>query len=373
MTHVDVLVVGAGPAGATAALNLAPTRSVLMVDCRDFRSASSGVGESLVPAARRLLRDMGLFDSFVAQGHAPWYGNRFVWGGESAAESDLIRDMDGHGWHLDRARFDLWLRTMAAERGAGLIAPARVVSLEADSSGGWFVTLAGNAGPSLPMHASVLIDASGKFATLARRLGARRQSTEQRMICAWLPGVARRETPATAGFTLLEAVEDGWWYTAPLPDGRRLLAFHTDPDLPAARFARSRESLLRHSAGAPLLASTLEKCGFSSNGSQVAVTLACGGALCPAAGPRWFAAGDAAIHFDPLASQGLFNALFTGLASAEATDRMLAGEDPGCVAESYQRLIGGVKKEYLAHREWHYRQERRWPGTPFWERRHAEQ
>jgi flavin-dependent dehydrogenase len=40
----------------------------------------------------------------------------------------------------------------------------------------------------------------------------------------------------------------------------------------------------------------------------------------PCAGEGFLAAGDAALALDPLASQGLLNALFTGLAAAEAAD-----------------------------------------------------
>jgi flavin-dependent dehydrogenase len=369
MTEVDVLVVGAGPAGATAALNLAPTRNVLLLDWRDFRSPGGAIGESLVPAARRLFSDMGLLEAFLAGGHAPWYGNRSAWGGEGIAESDLIRDIDGHGWHLDRALFDAWLRQMAVERGVRLFAPARVPFIERDSQG-WRAKVSGHAGSVFDIRAGAVVDASGKFATLARRFGARQGSAEPRMIGVWLAGDAR-ETPSTGGFTMVEAMEDGWWYTAPLPHARRALAFHTDPDLPSGRIARSAAALMRHAAGAPFLAATLKECGFSCEG-EVRLTIANGGALYPVAGPAWFAAGDAAIHFDPLASQGIFNALFTGLASAEAADRLLEGDDPEGVAEGYIRLIAGIETAYRSRRMVYYCQERRWPGAPFWARRHAE-
>ena len=54
-----------------------------------------------------------------------------------------------------------------------------------------------------------------------------------------------------SGLTVVEAVEDGWWYTAPLPDGRRVLAFFTDADLPAARIAYDTAQPYRHTVTAP--------------------------------------------------------------------------------------------------------------------------
>jgi len=114
--EIDVLVVGAGPAGATVALNLAPLRQVALVD----RRARPGprIGESLPPAARRLLTDMGLWESFTAEGHSHCYANRAAWGSAQPVETDFLRDPDGHGWDIDRARFEVWLRAVAVDRGA---------------------------------------------------------------------------------------------------------------------------------------------------------------------------------------------------------------------------------------------------------------
>jgi len=61
LIRADVLIFGAGPAGAVAALNLAPTWRVILVERK--AQAVRRIGEALPPAARRLLTDMGLFDA----------------------------------------------------------------------------------------------------------------------------------------------------------------------------------------------------------------------------------------------------------------------------------------------------------------------
>ena len=91
MIRADVLILGAGPAGATAALNLAPMRRVVLVERQ--RQSPSRIGEALPPAARRLLNDMGLIDEFIAQGHVPCYGNRSIWRRTAPAETDFLRDL----------------------------------------------------------------------------------------------------------------------------------------------------------------------------------------------------------------------------------------------------------------------------------------
>ena len=87
-----------------------------------------------------------------------------------------------------------------------------------------------------------------------------------------------------------------------------------------------------------------------------------------AAGDGWLACGDAALAFDPLAAQGLFNALYTGLAAAAAIVGSLNGE-AGAI-EAYADEIDVVCAAYRGHLAAWYGIERRWPGSPFWRRRH---
>lgn len=364
------MIVGAGPAGSTAALNLAPTHSVLVVDSRKLNASDMLVGESLAPAARRLLSDMGLLNAFEAQGHETCYGNRSVWGDIYPLETDHFRDPDGPGWHLDRNRFDHWLREMAVSRGAYLESRLLIKTLDWDTSTQcWRALVSDGSARCTHVLACILIDATGRHASVSRRLGAKSESRERRMVCGWLNGLSLEETPSTAGFTFVEAVEDGWWYTAPLPARRRILAFYTDADLPSARLLRSEQTFLDQASRAQHLNSTLRDCGFSAGSERIHITVSNGGRIRPAAGHSWFAAGDAAIHFDPISSQGLLNALFTGLAAAEAADRVLAGEDPRQAAETYSRLIDGIDNAYSRHLDLCYGSEERWPEHPFWARR----
>jgi flavin-dependent dehydrogenase len=376
MQHFDVLVVGAGPAGSTAALNLAPLRRVALVEAR--AETPRRIGESLLPAARRLLGDMGILDSFRAEAHSPYYGNRSSWGSSQWNETDFLRDPDGHGWHLDRSRFEAWLRRTAVERGSALFAPARLEAIERGGDS-WKVLLATETG-AVSIAADIVIDATGRGANVARRLGASRR-TRDRLVCGWVcqevtcEEVTCEQVSETgenggrgAGFTHIQATEDGWWYTAPIPGNRRMLAFHTDSDLPTARLATQPSTLL---ANAPATGEFAEILGqiTSPKSAEWGVTPASSSVLQPCAGPAWFAAGDAAMTFDPLSGQGLLNALFTGLAAAEAADRQLQGWD--CALPGYLQTLAGIEVAYRRHLSKWYQAEARWPSAPFWERRHS--
>ncbi len=359
--EVDVVVVGAGAAGATATMNLAPTRTVLLID--KHLSPRPRIGEALPPAARRIFADMGIWEPFDTQGHSPCYGNRAVWGSSQAIETDFLRDPDGHGWHIDRARFDMWLRGIAVDRGAMLLAPGHLNSINWDGQS-WRAKV-GTAEGTVELIARVVIDAGGRASPVARSLGARRKLADK-LVCSWVSGKGR-PIHRGAGFTYVEAAEDGWWYAAPLPGSRRVFAFHTDSDLPTARAVADSKMLLQRAAASPELAAVLSESGFVAEHSGFAA--AHSAILQPFAGPAWFAAGDAAFSFDPLSSQGLLNALFTGLAAAEAADRHLSGvEDP---LPDYLQTLNQIYSTYKQHLSYWYGAETRWSDKPFWQRRQS--
>jgi len=355
---VEVLVVGGGPAGLVAALNLAPLRSVVVVE--RLAEAPDRIGESLAPAARRLFADMGLLERFEAEGHARRHAHRVIWGNDRAVDVDLIRDLDGAGWTIERARFENWLRGVATLRGAVIRAPAKVIRLER-GAGAWRASIVVD-GREVEFAADFLIDATGRGASFARMFGARRRVAD-RLVCSWAHGVVEREV--AAGTAFLQAAREGWWYSAPLPRGRRVVAFHTDADLPQSRDARTPQAMVEAARRAGEIGALLDESGFRATRSGF--TAANSSVLDAVAGEGWAAVGDAAIAFDPLSARGLFNALFTGLAAAEAVDRLLAGDRDAF--SGYAAVIAEVAAAYRRELALWYAQEKRWASHPFWRRR----
>jgi flavin-dependent dehydrogenase len=166
--------------------------------------------------------------------------------------------------------------------------------------------------------------------------------------------------------TLIEAVECGWWYSAPLPDGCQVGAFMTDADLlPAGQAARAdfwwnqlaRSSHTRAHIGGCALTASPQVITASSSRSPIV------------AADGWVAVGDTAAAFDPLSSQGVTWALESGLMAAAAIDRHLRGHRPALLR--YARAVDSAFVHYLATRAHYYDSERRWPNSPFWRRRHT--
>lgn len=359
----DVVILGGGPAGAVAALNLAPFLRVCVID-KAPRPASR-IGESLPAAAGPLLRDMGLLDAFQAQGHLPCRFMRSTWGEAQTAEQDAMRNLDGHGWYLDRQRFDGWLQAEAERRGAYLLRGAQLV--DCSRAGADWLLQVEQAGKRLPLRARFLIDASGRHARLTRMLGARRKVLDK-LVCGWLSGT-EENAGDDGGSGELHAEAGGWWYSSPLPHGRRVLAFFTDADLDHAGDAQDATRLLARLENIGPLSQTLRAQGFRPEP---------GSGYCAAhsavsdrvSGDGWLAVGDAALALDPLSSQGMFNALYTGLAGATALHASLREGDAEALPQ-YQDAIDRIQSAYQSHRQAWYGEERRWPQSSFWRRRQA--
>lgn len=94
-----------------------------------------------------------------------------------------------------------------------------------------------------------------------------------------------------------------------------------------------------------------------------------GALLAPPAGPDWIAVGDAAIALDPLSSQGILTALYTGITGGRALDASMTG-DPSPMQEHVSR-IASIGAQYEGARAEFYALERRWRDEPFWARRLA--
>ncbi|MFJ2780127.1 MULTISPECIES: NAD(P)/FAD-dependent oxidoreductase [unclassified Kitasatospora] len=357
----DAVVAGGGPAGAAAALTLARAgRTVLLADAG---GGPSKTGESLVPAARLLLHDLGVDIRSLDADHRPCRATLSAWGSPHLHRTDFITDPYGHGWHLDRPAFDRLLRAAVRTHRADVAERATVTHPAPHPGGGWQVTVRAD-GAARPVRCRWLVDATGRRASLATRCGARRHRYD-RLIAVHLRLTAG---PADSeGASLVESAPDGWWYTAPHTPAHRLVTYFTDTDLappglghPGAfldRLAATRHTARLAVGRSPLAGASPRRCAAHT------------ARLEPLAGEGWIAAGDAAIAFDPLSSQGILTALYSGLCAGQAIDARLRGE--AGALDGYAARLGETFDAYrYGHRQIHIGEER-WHSRPFWQRRRS--
>jgi flavin-dependent dehydrogenase len=361
--EVEVAVLGGGPAGAATALALARLGyPVIVIERSDYNAVR--IGETLPPIVRSVLVSLGVWEEFLSQNHCRSFGIHSAWGQAEVYANDFIFSPYGNGWHLDRARFDTMLAQAAENAGADVLREAQLISMQERNGRGWRVEIRAG-GKQAAWDAKFLVDATGRASTIARKRGAIRTSWDH------LIGVVAFSAPGSHALvsnnaTLVEAVEGGWWYSAPLPNGEVVVAFMTDADIYGRasktscyfwneELQKTKHTKARLYLGAPVSVPQV----ISANSS----------CLDKSVGKNWLAVGDAAMAFDPLSSQGVYKALETGFQAAEAVRHRLSGD-----AEAFPKYAAQLEENfdrYLALKRYYYGRERRWPDSLFWKRRHA--
>jgi 2-polyprenyl-6-methoxyphenol hydroxylase-like FAD-dependent oxidoreductase len=360
-SQVDVMVLGGGPAGCAAALGLTQQgHSVVVVERSEYQAVR--IGETLPPIARNLLAELGVWDHFLRGGHSPSFGVSSAWGRATLYENDFIYNPYGHGWHVDRARFDAMLAQTATEAGAKVCRGTRLNRLEQNPSGDWEFDVVTASGPCR-YRSRFCVDASGRAATFARKQGAHRVLFDRLFaVVAFLASTAAG-TPLDCR-TLVEAAEQGWWYSARLPNSQLVIAYMTDADLYARRQGDRAAELHEQLRHAPHTQALTQHCSIA-NGPRIFA--ANSSRLDRPAGRNWLAVGDAAMSFDPLSSQGVCRALESGLAAARSIQAVWDGDETAL--DRYVQSIDRIFTNYLRERNFHYSREKRWLHSTFWRRR----
>lgn len=345
----DVVIVGGGPAGAVAARGLSLSgKQVILLD--PSHATSQKIGESLPGAARPILNKLGLMPWIENAASVVNKGNLSSWGNERLTATDFIRDPYGCGWHLDRQHFEQNLRQAAVESGT-LLLKERLSAVSEDDQG--IHIKAGNCAIS----AGWMINACGRSQFISRQLGViRQQDAPLFALYAWC------ESDAADTRSVVEAAPCGWWYTAGLPDRKRVVVFFT-----LAQQAKMLSRDMKRFISA--LKETKHIIKQSHWGSLSTTSLhvveATAGYLTQAVNRRWIAVGDAAVSFDPLSSQGIYNAIYTGLRGAEAINAVLTHHDHSLLSQ-YNERIKLIRDAYRREVSEYYRLEQRWLKNRFW-------
>ncbi len=340
MTDFDVAIIGGGPAGTAAALTLLRYSKLRPVVIERSQYDSWRVGETLSPGVVPLLQYLDAEPLLAEQGQRRAYATSASWGSADAVSRDFLFTGGGDAWHLDRVRFDAGLAGLVTDRGGTL--------------------LTGTLFEQTDLRTRFVIDATGRHAAFARKQGAR--ATQDDHLTGLVAIFEGGDDSQTA--TFVEAVEEGWWYSARLPENRTAVAFMTDADVVRVNRLHDAAAWLEQLDATPRTRLRV------ADAELVHGPITCPAhsqILDPVTGENWLAAGEAAAGFDPLSSMGIGYAIASGIQAARVASSTLGGNSEH--AQLYATDVRRHYDAYLARRRAYYQLEKRWPESPFWARR----
>jgi flavin-dependent dehydrogenase len=352
----EVAVIGGGPAGAVSALLLARLGiSTLLLEASN--ELALRIGETLPPVANRLLRDLGLWNVFCQQNHRASEGIVSAWTNGRPEVNDFFLSTQGTGWNLDRKRFDAMLLQECKNAGALVCRSSKLLTCSRTADQRWLLEF-DRQGRKYQASTRYLVDATGKLTAGALRC------LSGRFVVDRLIGVAKfYSTAESSAYTIVEAVDEGWFYSSTLPQGRVVIMYFTDADIYSARRKSDPDYWSKQLKKARCTRDRLQQATVPRESTIVSAATTC---RVQFSGDGWVTVGDGAQSFDPLSSLGIYKALDSARCAFEF---LLASSNRNRGARDYSNWSGQVFRSYLRQRTNHYRRQERWSGSAFWERR----
>lgn len=331
-SRVDVVVIGGGPSGATAATVLAMVGRRVALFERD-RFPRFHVGESLIPECYWTLGRIDMLGKMRASGFTEKHSVQFVNERGTLSAPFYFADHKQHEssrtWQVTRREFDEMMLRNAEEKGAHVFEGTRVLEVVFDGQRATGVVVQQEGKAPQTVSADVVVDASGQSSMIAARLGTRQWDQELKKAAVWSywKGAERGVGKDEGATTVLQLDQkQGWFWYIPLADDMVSVGVVADNDyLLKDRQTREPESIYQEEiARCPGLGPRLE---LAERVAPVRVAKEYSYRASEVAGDGWVLVGDAFGFLDPLYSSGILLALRSGEVAADAIDAALAAGD----------------------------------------------
>jgi 2-polyprenyl-6-methoxyphenol hydroxylase-like FAD-dependent oxidoreductase len=337
----DVLVIGGGPAGSTISALLAERgRDVVMLE--QDRHPRFHIGESLLPHNLPLFERLGVAAEIESIG-MPKYGVEFVspWH-DRPAMFDFSDGWDkafSSAYQVRRSEFDRILFFNAARKGARTVEACKVTAVRFGNSGAQ-VTALQDDGIERSWQTRFVVDASGRDTFLANRFGIKRRSAKHNSAALFghFSGATRLPGRAEGNISVFW-FEHGWFWFIPLSDGATSVGAVCWPYYMKTRKTSPERFLLETIELCPSLAERLRGARLIS---PVSATGNYSYSTDRAGGERYIMLGDAYTFIDPVFSTGVYLAMHSAFAGAEAVERCL--DHPDRAAAAIRRYESTVKR-----------------------------
>jgi flavin-dependent dehydrogenase len=320
----DVVVIGGGPAGSTAAALLAQ-RGYRVIALEKARHPRFHIGESLLPMNLPIFERLGVHDKVRRLGlykRGADFESQNAQGYHTFAFDRPLGASPPHAYQVFRQDFDQMLYQHARECGADAREGEEAVAIEQRDARDTRVQVRTDGGRTYQIQARYLIDASGRDALLAGKRHMRRKNPDHQSaaIFGHFRGALMRPGE-DAGNISMYRFGHGWMWMIPLRDGVMSVGAVCWPDYLKQRKGRTVDFLIETLKQNPLLWERLKDAQLI--GDEVRVTGNYSYDARTMGGPGWILVGDAFAFLDPVFSTGVYLAMSGAEQAAQLVDTAL--------------------------------------------------
>ncbi|MDP9088156.1 MAG: tryptophan 7-halogenase [Pseudomonadota bacterium] len=321
----DVVIIGGGPGGSTAATLLA-RRGYKVIALEKAHHPRFHIGESLLPMNLPVFERLGVLEKVrelgVFKAGADFEADNER-GYSTFAFARAIGHSPPHSFQVWRQDFDKMLYDHARAGGADAREGHEVLKAEQKGPRETLLEVRTDEGRGYAIQARYIIDASGRDAFLSARKKLRRKNDRHQSaaIFAHFRGAELRPGE-DAGNVSVYRFDHGWMWMIPLPDGVMSVGAVCWPEYLKQRKGRSAEFFIDTLKQSPGLWRRMERAELIS---EVRVTGNYSYDSTRMGGPGWVLVGDAFAFLDPVFSSGVYLAM-TGAEEAAAVVDMALRE-----------------------------------------------
>ncbi len=343
----DAIVIGAGPAGSSAAAVLAQKgRRVVLLEKEKFPRYH--IGESLIPYTYFPLERIGMIERMKGSHFVKKYSVQFVSTNGTASQPfyffQHLEHEAAQTWQVVRGEFDTLLLDNAREKGAEVIEETAVKEFLTEGETVVGVRAVRRDGTHFEWRAPITIDATGRDALTVTQRGWRVRDPKLNKIAIWTyyAGALRDEGLDAGATTVAYLPEKGWFWYIPLPGDVVSVGVVAERDY-LYRGVRDPEAIFQREVAENPWVERHVAAGRQTGEYRVTGDYSYRSRYCAADG--LVLVGDAFAFLDPVFSSGVFLALRSGEMAADAVDAALTAGDTSAArfAEYGEQLCRGIE------------------------------